>query len=285
MTLRIFASPTTLPTALALVACTLGACTGGGPSPPPIKPPGADESLRTNVLEAGATVLQRNSPLARMDIHLVGFHPIKDDPDHQVEAHHFCRQVNEDFAQCALFDGNTAAANLNGVEYIISARLFKQLPPQEREYWHPHNGEILLGQLVAPTLPAAAEQALMRSKINSYGKTWHTWSTGRPGTSGDRLPLGPAHLAWSFNRDGEVDPSLVAARDRRMGIATAERREARQDLLELARPQSGVDALKGRFPRPTHSVPGVVGTQAASAAAASAADQRPPDAATVPAGN
>ena len=66
-----------------------------------------------------------------------------------MEAHHFCRQVNEDFAQCALFDGNSEDANLNGIEYIISARVFDQLPVEERPYWHPHNGEILSGQLVA----------------------------------------------------------------------------------------------------------------------------------------
>ncbi|WP_431272048.1 hypothetical protein [Dankookia sp. P2] len=42
-----------------------------------------------------------------------------------------------------------------------------------------------------------------------------------------------------------------------MGIDTAERRRARQDLRPLARPQHGVDALRGRFGRPTEAVPGV----------------------------
>ena len=46
------------------------------------------------------------------DIYLVGFHPMKDDPEMQMEAHHYCHQVNEDFAQCMLFDGNTAKANM-----------------------------------------------------------------------------------------------------------------------------------------------------------------------------
>lgn len=57
-----------------------------------------------------------------MNVYLVGLHPMKDHPEHQMEAHHFCRQVNEDFAQCTLFDGNTKDANLNGIEYIIWPR-------------------------------------------------------------------------------------------------------------------------------------------------------------------
>jgi hypothetical protein len=212
------------------------------------------------MLEAGATVLQRDAPTEQLDIYLVGFHPLLDDPQHQIEAHHFCRQINEDLAQCALYDGNTAEANLNGIEYIISERLFEQLPPEERRYWHPHNGEILSGQLVAPGLPEAAEKELMRSKMNSYGKTWHTWDTMQAGLN---LPMGEPALAWSFNRFGEARPGLVEERDRRMNIDTEERRENRQDLIPLANPQEGVDELQGAFPGPTTPIPGVVDNQAA----------------------
>ncbi len=37
-----------------------------------------------------------------------------------MEAHHYCRVVNDDLLQCVLFDGNTRDANLIGIEYIIS---------------------------------------------------------------------------------------------------------------------------------------------------------------------
>jgi hypothetical protein len=179
---------------------------------------------------------------------------MKDDPRHQMEAHHFCRQVNEDFAQCALFDGNTASANLNGIEFIISERLFDTLPAEERKYWHPHNGEILSGQLIAPGIPDVAEKELMRSKMNSYGKTWHVWMTGK----GDKLPLGEPMLAWSFSRDGEARPGLVEERDKRMGVDTQATRQKRQDLVELAKPQDGVDALHGKFEGTSTPIPGVV---------------------------
>jgi len=240
----------------------VGLCACGSRQPPAVSPPGATESTRTNVLEAGASALQGNGPLARLDIHLVGFHPMKEAPDQQMEAHHYCRQVNEDFAQCVLFDGDAAQANLTGVEYIISEKLFAQLPAGERQYWHPHNGEILSGQLVAPGLPGVAEKALMKSKLNSYGKTWHTWHTRQGTAPGDTLPLGPPMLAWSFNRDGEIQPGLVQARDRHLQVDTAQRRADRQDLQPLARPQAGVDALRAHFPQAT-PIPGVVEAAAA----------------------
>jgi len=244
-------------------AVTLAACSGSGTVAPSVSPPGAATNTKTGMLETGAAALQSNAPLGNMDIYLVGFHPMKNDPSHQMEAHHFCHQVNEDFAQCVLFDGNTADSNLNGIEYIISERLFEQLPAKERQYWHPHNGEILSGQLVAPNLPGVAEHELMKNKMNSYGKTWHTWQSEHGTEAGDKMPYGPPMLAWSFSRDGEAQPGSIEARDREMGISTSERRAARQDLVPLAHPQEGVNALKGKFPRRTQAIPGVVDKQAA----------------------
>jgi hypothetical protein len=221
-------------------------------------PPGEPKSGKTSALEIGAKVLQKNAPLHGFNVYVLGFHPMKDHPEQQMEAHHFCHQMSEDFAQCTLFNGNTSAARLNGIEYIISEKLFETLPTDERKYWHPHNGEILSGQLIAPGLPAAAEKALMQQKMNSYGKTWHVWNTGHEGRPADKLPLGPAMLAWSFNRDGEALPGMVSRRDKAMGVSTAEKRKQRGELQKLARPQSGVDELKGKFVRPSTDIPGVV---------------------------
>lgn len=221
------------------------------------KPPGAAESTKTEILSAGATVLQTHSPLSGFNVYLVGFHPMKGNPSLQLEAHHFCKVVNQDFMQCILFDGNTPQANLNGIEYIISEKLFDNLPPEEKHYWHPHNYEILSGELVAPGVPEPAQHALMKSKINSYGKTWHVWDTGAYGRPGDKLPLGTPILAWSFNHDGEAAPGLVENRNKAMGINMAQVRQRRQDLVPLAQPQMGVNALEGKFPRPTTSISGV----------------------------
>jgi hypothetical protein len=248
---------------LRIVAGLAGCLIATGAAGQQPQPAGAPKAGDTRALEAGAKILQGNAPLAGFDIYLNGFHPMKDHPEMQVEAHHFCRQVNEDLAQCALFDGNTRTANLNGIEYIISEKLYATLPQEERQYWHPHNGEILSGQLIAPGLPEVAEHALMKKKMNSYGKTWHLWNTGANGKRGDVLPLGPAMLAWSFGRDGELLPNMLEERDTRMKVHTGDKRKARADLKPLAHPQAGVDALKGKFPRQTQDIPGVVDIHAA----------------------
>jgi hypothetical protein len=243
---------------IVMVLAAASACRGGDVEPD-AAPAGREQTAKTTALEAGATVIQDVAPVGRINVYLVGFHPMKDEPSHQMESHHYCNQVNEDFAQCVLFDGNTPEANLHGIEYIISERLFESLPPEEQQYWHPHNYEILSGALVAPGLPDVAERALMEQKINSYGKTWHVWMTGVHGRQGDRLPFGPAHLAWSFNRDGEADPEMVRVRDERMGVDSAEKRRQREPLAELARPQRGVAALADRFPKAGGAPKGVAG--------------------------
>src|SRR3954447_2575114 len=171
----------------------------------PVTPAGEGRSLWRARLGAGAALLQDTTPLKDFDIYVAGLHCARHEPGMQMEAHHFCRQVNQDFLQCVLFDGNTKDANLIGIEYIVSGRLFDSLPDDEKPYWHPHNYEVLSGQLVAPGLPEIAERAFLGELMNSYGKTWHTWHTGRhdgepPGHAAARTADpgtgGPAASPW-----------------------------------------------------------------------------------------
>jgi hypothetical protein len=226
--------------------------------PSPIVAAGEGRSLWRATLEAGAALLQDMTPLKDFDIYVAGLHCAKDEPQMQMEAHHYCRQVNQDLLQCVLFDGNTKDANLIGIEYIVSERLFETLPEAEKPYWHPHNYEILSGQLIAPGLPDVAERAFLKQLMNSYGKTWHTWHTGRhDGEPGDRLPLGDPMLMWSFNRDGEADERLKHSFERHMGSDEADKRAQRAAFTELAHPQHGVDAMADQFAGTT-PLPGVV---------------------------
>jgi hypothetical protein len=231
----------------------------------PVRPAGEGKGAWRAALEQGAHLLQDTTPLKGFDVYVVGFHCPKNEPDEQMEAHHYCRVVNDDLLQCVLFDGNTREANLIGIEYIVSERLFTTLPEEEKAYWHPHNYEVLSGELVAPGLPEVAERAFMRQLMNSYGKTWHTWHTGRhDGPAGHDLPLGDPKLMWSFNRLGECDQSLKDDRDRTMDIDVPKKRAERQDdLLGLARPQCGVDAMRDQFSGTT-PVPGVVDVNSAA---------------------
>jgi hypothetical protein len=251
----------------------LGACRGGETSHG--SPGGEPRSPTTAALESGAAALQAKAPVDAISMYLVGFHPAKGDPSMQMESHHYCNQVTEDFAQCVLFDGNTADARLHGVEFIISAARYDTLPAEERAYWHPHNYEILSGQLRMPGLPAAAERQALVRKIDSYGKTWHFWRAGVHGARADALPIGPPHLAWSFNRDGEADAAMVRARDERMGFDTAGERNARSGWAASAHPQSGVSAMAAHFPRAGGAPAGVADRPEPAASAVPTCELRP----------
>ena len=233
-----------------LLSLFVAAC-GREDTPPsnPDAPPGAEKSLETKVLEKGAELLQDLSAVRSLDHYLDGFHVMKDDPSLHMEAHHFCKGMNEEFTQCIIFDGNTGDSNLIGIEYIVSERLFASLPDAEKASWHPHNYEILSGQLILPGVPASAEKAALEKKLNSYGKTWHVWDTGHAGhPAAHDLPIGKPLLAWSYNRDGEAPPALIQARDQRMKVDTAEKRKERADLAPKAKPQMGTTDLKPKEP-------------------------------------
>lgn len=224
----------------------------------PQAPPGAAKQADTKALEKSAEALQDLSPVRSLDHYLDGFHVMKDDPSLHMEAHHYCRGMNEEFTQCVIFDGNTKDANIIGVEYIISENLFESLPIDEKKNWHPHNYEILSGQLILPGVPDIAEKAALAKKVNSYGKTWHIWDTGHAGhPAAHALPIGTPMLAWSYNRDGEAPSDMVRARDQRMNVDTNSKRAARAELASKAKPQMGVDALKGKLPSSGTTAPGV----------------------------
>jgi hypothetical protein len=161
-------------------------------------------------------------PLRQIHLYLCAFHIAKQDPAFQVEAHHYCAPVNEEVHQCVIYDSPGKSARILGIEYIISDRLYRRLPDEEKKYYHPHAYEILSGQLIAPELPRKTETDLMKGLVRTWGKTWHTWPD--PKTP---LPMGRPLLMWSINKDGQLADDLLADRDRRVGISTPEIRKDR----------------------------------------------------------
>lgn len=205
---------------LLLVGC------GANNSAPQTAIPGEKISAKMKSLETGAALIQSRPPIEAISAYLDGFHFYNGDRQGQMEAHHYVTVLNNDVMQAVIYDGNTANARLMGVEYIISERLFKTLPPEEKKLWHSHRYEVKSGSLIAPGLPAVAEKALMSNIVNTYGKTWHTWHTERDQT----LPLGVPALMMGFTQDGQLDPALLADRDRRFGVNTSAIRQERKDL-------------------------------------------------------
>lgn len=112
---------------------------------------------------------------------------------------------------------------LNGIEYIVSARLFTMLPDEEKRLWHSHHYELKSGELLAPGVPELAGHALMRDLVTTYGKTWQV----------DRypdFPTGIPQLMMGFVADGQVDPHRLQERDRRLGTSTQAIRQDRGDI-------------------------------------------------------
>lgn len=208
-----------------IIIIGLTAC-GGQNTDSYVDTPGANKSTKSKILETGADFLQDKSPLKKINTYLNGFHFYNGNIHAQMEAHHYVSQLNEDVYQAIIYDGNEEAAKIMGVEYIITGRLFKTLNEEEKKLWHSHHHEVISGSLIAPGIPNAAEHELMEKLVSTYGKTIHTWHTDQEKT----LPLGSPMLMMGFTKDGQLQPSLLEARDKRFNISTQEKRKNRQDI-------------------------------------------------------
>lgn len=209
-----------------LAATTIAAGCGGSNTASNVDSPGAKEAAKTKALEAGAAAMQDRPPIEAINTYLDGFHFYNGNPQGQMEAHHYCTILNDELIQCVIYDGNVKDAKIMGVEYIISERLFKTLPAEEKSLWHSHVHEVKSGQLIAPGIPQAAEHELMKKIISTYGKTWHTWHTDRH----KELPLGVPQLMMGFTADGQTNADMVAGRDKRFGIDSAEKKKDRESI-------------------------------------------------------
>eukprot|EP01114_Cavostelium_apophysatum_P013288 TRINITY_DN3180_c0_g1_i1.p1 TRINITY_DN3180_c0_g1~~TRINITY_DN3180_c0_g1_i1.p1 ORF type:complete len:328 (-),score=60.25 TRINITY_DN3180_c0_g1_i1:42-1025(-) len=189
------------------------------------KLPGSSESLTKRALETGGDMLQRFDPVKSVHMHLCGFHFYSGDMKRAVEAHHYCNHLNEDFAQCIIYDSDKPDAKLIGIEYIISEKLFKTLSPEEQALWHSHVYEVKSGALVAPRLPEVAETTVLKHVINTYGKTVHTWQIDR-----DALPLGAPQLMMAFTKDGQLNAKPVQIRDNYYAIKSSDKKAARASM-------------------------------------------------------
>jgi hypothetical protein len=176
------------------------------------------------------------SPIGDIHAHVCGIHFYSGNMARQIIAEHYCSHFSDEILQCVIYDSNKPGARLIGVEYIVSAKIFDSLPPEEKRFWHSHNYEVKSGVLTAPDMPTTAEKDLMKVLIGTYGKTWHFWQIDR----GDKLPLGIPQLMMAFTADGQAKGNIVAERDRLYGLSAA-KKTARADIAD-AKPDPGADA-------------------------------------------
>jgi hypothetical protein len=220
---------------ISLLMC-VSAC-GGRNTESNVRSPGAEESAKTKVLEAGAALMQDKPPIDALNAYLDGFHFYSGNMNGQMEAHHYCANLNEELIQCVIFDGNKKDARLMGVEYIVSAALFATLPESEKTMWHSHVHEVKSGQLIAPGIPEVAEHSLMKKLVGTYGKTFHTWHTDMQ----RELPVGVPQIMMGFTGDNQIRAELVSARDSRFGVSS-ERKKADRANIDTPATLPGADA-------------------------------------------
>jgi Protein of unknown function (DUF1264) len=186
---------------------------------------GKGHPLKHRLLDLAAGAMQRRYPVEAMSTYLNGFHMYADDMGRQVEATHFCIHLRHDLHQCVIFDSNKPDAGLIGIEYIISAERFRNLPEDEKKLWHSHRYEVKSGLLVAPGIPELAERASFEDLVTTYGKTFHTWQYDR-----DDFPYGIPQLMMGFTEDGQADEVKIRSRDERLGVSAADRRRKREAI-------------------------------------------------------
>jgi len=218
------------------VASTIAACCCGGVSKALGQQnngvPGNAKSSKSKMLAMGADVLQSHAPINAINMYLNGFHFYADDMGRQIEAHHYCHHVNEDFFQCVIYDGNQSDSRLIGIEYIVSEKIFQTLSDDEKPLWHSHRHETTSGELVMPGIPMPAEHTAIATLVNTYGKTWHTWQTDKE----PALPLGIPQLMMGFTQDGQLDAARIQQRDKELDVSTSKERANREDLAASAGP-------------------------------------------------
>jgi hypothetical protein len=174
-------------------------------------------------------------PIGNHGLFFCGFHVAKGNPKFQVTTMHYCGMRDEgagEMHQCVLYDSVSPEAKLLGVEYIVSDKVFRSLPDEEKKYWHPHTYEVLGGGLLAPVMSDEAEMDFMTYLLTTWGKTWHTWPD--PTTP---LPLGEPLLMWSLTGDGQADMEMIGERDRRFGMSTAKAQADRAEAIGYEMPQ------------------------------------------------
>ena len=208
-----------------VMAAFLYAC-GGRNTDSHVAAPGDEKTAKDKLLTTGADLLQDKTPLKHFNTYLDGFHFYNGNMNAQMEAHHYVQQLNEDVYQAIIFDGNDKDAKIMGVEYIVTERIFKTLSEEEKKLWHSHHYEVKSGTLIAPGIPEVAEHELMEKLVSTYGKTIHTWHTDQQRT----LPIGTPMVMMGFTREGQLRPELVAERDKRFNISTAEKKNGREDI-------------------------------------------------------
>ncbi|KAH1208364.1 Receptor-like protein EIX2 [Glycine max] len=133
----------------------------------------------------------------------------------QIETHHYCSRLSQNFIQCAVYDTDEINALLLvvlwvcaiSVEYIVPADVFETFPPEEQKLWHSHAYEVSVPEVIAmPDLENFAQ---------TYGKFWCTWQV-------DRVSPGLVRADLVLERDAKYNISSDGLKSSRLEIPEPE---------------------------------------------------------------
>src|SRR5262249_31319073 len=96
---------------------------------------GGQEACGHESRHAAASNGSTPGPVTSIHLHFCGIHVAKANRKVQIVTQHYCAPIGEEMHQCLLYDSREKGARLLGVEYVISDRLYRQLPNAEQKYW------------------------------------------------------------------------------------------------------------------------------------------------------
>lgn len=99
--------------------------------------------------------------------------------------HHHCKVYDDMTAACLLFPtGMGDQDKPYGIEYVIPATMYDQLPEGEKKYWHYHLTELPNVKATTPDMTQEEYAAVKSVLDDTYGKVVYFWQYG------DEFPIG-----------------------------------------------------------------------------------------------
>ena len=107
----------------------------------------------------------------------------------QTIVHHHCKVYDDMTASCLLFPyGMTDQDKPYGIEYVITSDQYKELPEEEKHYWHHHKTEFPRADATFPDLSGAELSEIQSILDETYGKVYYFWNYG------DTYPIGEPYI-------------------------------------------------------------------------------------------
>lgn len=127
------------------------------------------------VLLAGCATRESpaGTPQKGFDLHVDAKHYVQTE---RVAVHHWCKTINERLVECLLFDGDTANANLIGIETIVTNDVWNTFTKEQQKEWHDHATEIIEAEATLPDTPSEEAAKIVEFLKGTHGRVIYIWN-------------------------------------------------------------------------------------------------------------